>query len=95
MINLSLSSSYPLIYDQFNGFHQGTYLPHFGVFPQNAYGNFGGNVHRNPSGANGANGANGVNAGDGGIGGGPTPQGTNGAAGNNGGPNAPAEVILK
>lgn len=34
-------SSYPLIYDQFTGYPQATYLPHFGVLPQTPYGTFG------------------------------------------------------
>lgn len=35
-------NSYPLIFDQFGGFQQGPYLPHFGNVPQNAYAAFGG-----------------------------------------------------
>lgn len=34
-------NSYPLIFDQFGGFQQGPYLPHFGNVPQNAYAAFG------------------------------------------------------
>lgn len=34
-------NSYPLIFDQFGGFQQGPYLPHFGSVPQNAYAAFG------------------------------------------------------
>lgn len=48
LIISSDSGSYPLIYDQFNGFHQGTYLPHYGIFPQTAYGGPS-HAHRNPN----------------------------------------------
>lgn len=29
-------NSYPLIYDHFGAYHQGAYLPHFGILPQHA-----------------------------------------------------------
>lgn len=35
-------NSYPLIFDQYGGFQQGPYLPHFGFLPQSTYANFGG-----------------------------------------------------
>ncbi|XP_031619723.1 uncharacterized transmembrane protein DDB_G0289901 [Contarinia nasturtii] len=35
-------NSYPLIYDQFSGYPQSAYLPHFGVLPQTAYGPYAG-----------------------------------------------------
>lgn len=44
-------NSYPLIFDQFGGFQQGPYLPHFGNVPQDAYTAFGG--PNRPSGPNG------------------------------------------
>lgn len=42
-------SSYPLIYDQFAGYPQSSYLPHFGILPQPGFGGFGGN-HERPDG---------------------------------------------
>lgn len=30
-------NSYPLIYDRYDGFQQGEYLPHYGYVPQNSY----------------------------------------------------------
>lgn len=43
-INLAPFSyhSYPLVYDQFGGYQQAAYLPHFGVLPQTPYTAFGG-----------------------------------------------------
>lgn len=43
-------NSYPLIFDQFGGFQQGQYLPHFGNVPQNAYAAFGGPNRPPPNG---------------------------------------------
>lgn len=35
-------NSYPILYDQFGGYGQAAYLPHFGVLPQTPYTAFGG-----------------------------------------------------
>lgn len=53
-------NSYPLIYDQFSGYPNSAYLPHFGVLPQNAFAAFGptaskvddGKIGHGPIGAN-------------------------------------------
>lgn len=47
-------NSYPLIFDQYGGFQQGPYLPHFGNVPQNAYAAFGGANRPPPPNENGA-----------------------------------------
>lgn len=44
-------NSYPLIYDQFTGYPQSAYLPHFGVLPQTTYGPFGGVAATNADGS--------------------------------------------
>lgn len=75
------NSSYPLIYDQFNGY-PGSYLPHFAVFPPTSNGGFDGNANQSPS--------RGINRGNGATQG---PTASN-AAGGNDPANTPIEVSI-